>query len=86
MDSGDYGMNPVAMIIINPRKEYWRSRGSNTRPPLLKSATLPTELCRLGVKILECLAKDLRKVFFDKISVKKKKKMIAQLTFPQKYS
>ena len=34
MDSGERGMNPVAMIIINPRKEYWRSHGSNQRPVL----------------------------------------------------
>ena len=37
-------MNPVAMTIINPRKEYWPSRGSIQRPPVLKSATLSTEL------------------------------------------
>ena len=37
-------MNPVAMTVINPRKEYWPSRGSTQRPPVLKSATLPTEL------------------------------------------
>ena len=37
-------MNPVAMTIINPRKEYWPSRESNQRPPVIKSATLPTEL------------------------------------------
>ena len=43
-DSGERGMNPVAMTIINPRKEYWPSRGSNQRLPVLKSATLPTEL------------------------------------------
>ena len=43
-DSGERGMNPVAMNIISPRKEYWPSRGSNQRPPVLKSATLPTEL------------------------------------------
>ena len=44
IDSGERGMNPVAMTIINRRKEYWPSRGSNQRPPILKSATLPTEL------------------------------------------
>ena len=44
MDSGERGMNPVAMTIINPRKEYWQSRGSNQRPPVLKFATLTTEL------------------------------------------
>ena len=25
MDSGERGMNPVAMTIINPWKEYWPS-------------------------------------------------------------
>ena len=34
----------VAMTIINPRKEYWPSQGSNLRPPVLKPATLSTEL------------------------------------------
>ena len=34
----------VAMTIINPRKEYWPSRGSIQRPPVLKSATPPIEL------------------------------------------
>ena len=38
-DSGERGMNPVAMTIINPRKEDWPSMGS----PVLKSATLSTE-------------------------------------------
>ena len=44
MDSGERGMNPLAMTIINPGKEYWPSRGSNQRPPVLNSTTLPTEL------------------------------------------
>ena len=43
-DSGRRGMNPVAMTRINPRKEYWPSRVFNQRPPVLKSARLPTEL------------------------------------------
>ena len=34
----------VAVAIINPRKEYWPSNGSNQRPPVLKSGTLLTEL------------------------------------------
>ena len=42
--SGERGMNPVAMTIINPRKEYWLSRGSNQQPPVLQSAMLPTKL------------------------------------------
>ena len=44
MDSGERGMNPVAMTIINPWKEYWQSRGSNQPPSVLKSGTPPTEL------------------------------------------
>ena len=44
MDSGERGMNPVAMTIINPREDYWPSRGSNQRPPVLKSIDLMTEL------------------------------------------
>ena len=28
-DSGEGGMNPVAMTITKPQKEYWPSRGSN---------------------------------------------------------
>ena len=38
------GKNTVAITIIRHRKEYWPSRGSNQRPPVLKSCTLPTEL------------------------------------------
>ena len=41
--NGESGINPVPMTTINLRKEYWPSRGSNQRPPLLKSATIPTE-------------------------------------------
>ena len=44
MDSGEREMKPVGMTIINPRKEYWTSWGSNQGPPVLKPATLPTEL------------------------------------------
>ena len=43
-ESRERGMNPVAMTVINPRKEFWPSRGSNQRPSVLKTATLPTEL------------------------------------------
>ena len=49
IDSGERGMNPVTSII-NHRKEYWASRGSNERPPVLKSTTLPTELLDLAQK------------------------------------
>ena len=49
MDSGERGMNPVAMTIINPPKEYWPSWESNERPSVLKSATLATELWDLAV-------------------------------------
>ena len=42
--SGERGMNPVAMTMINPWKEYWPSQGSNQQPHVLKSCTLPTQL------------------------------------------
>ena len=44
MDNSERGMNPVALTFINPRKEYWLSRRSNQRLPVLKSWTLSTEL------------------------------------------
>ena len=44
MDSSERGMNPVAMTIIDPQKEYRPGRGSNQQPPVLKSCMLPTEL------------------------------------------
>ena len=40
MDMGERGMNPVTMTIINPRTEYWPSRGSNRQPPILKPCML----------------------------------------------
>ena len=44
MDSGERGMKPVAMTIINPWKECWPSRGLNSRPSILKFCKLPIEL------------------------------------------
>ena len=44
MDSSEREMNSIAMTIINPRKEYWPSPGLNQQPPVLKPATLLTEL------------------------------------------
>ena len=44
MDRGEKGMNPEAVTIVSPRKEYWPSRVSNQQPPVLKSAMLQTEL------------------------------------------
>ena len=38
-------MNPVAMTINNPKKEYCpTSQGLNQQPPVLKSCMLPTDL------------------------------------------
>ena len=42
------GINPVSTTIINPRKKYWLSWGSNQQPPVLKSGTLPTGLWGLA--------------------------------------
>ena len=56
-DSDERGMNPVAMTIINSRKKYWPSLGSNQRPPVLRSATLPTELHVWGSACISSLMK-----------------------------
>ena len=53
MDSSETGMNHVAMTLINPQKEYWLSKGSNQRPPVLKSCSLQTELWDLAKSLLE---------------------------------
>ena len=34
MDSSERGMNPVATIIINPRKVYWPSRSDRKKKSL----------------------------------------------------
>ena len=36
-DCGERGMNPVAMTIINPQKEYWPSSGDRTSDLLFSS-------------------------------------------------
>ena len=51
MDSGERGMNPVAMTIMDPRKEYWPSQGLSQRP-VLKSAMLLSELWASACKEL----------------------------------
>ena len=40
MDSSESGMNPVAIIIINPWKNIGRAVDRNQWPPLLKSYML----------------------------------------------
>ena len=60
MDSDERGMNPVAMSIINSRKEYQPSRGSNQLPCVLKSCTPAIEYglgtsCKTGVLIYKSL-------------------------------
>ena len=56
--------NPVAMTIINPLKEYWPCRGSNQRPPVLKTATLPTDLLGSAGYL-----SNMKVTVFDKIAV-----------------
>ena len=54
MDSGEREMIPVTMTIINPQKEYLMRRGSNQRPPVLKSTMLPIELLGSAqIKVLD---------------------------------
>ena len=43
-NNSEKGMNPVAMTITNPWKEYWLSQESDQRPPVLKSTALLTEV------------------------------------------
>ena len=69
-DSGERGMNPVAMTIINPRKEYWLNRGSNQRPPVLKSAMLPTELWGSAKKVLNIVLAPIPRLIFFCICIK----------------
>ena len=67
MDSGERGMNFVAMTIINPRKEYWPSQGSNQVPPVPKSTMLPTRLWGSAIKKRrKCLSNT--SFFFPKMS------------------
>ena len=44
MDSSERGMNPVAMPVINPQKEYCQRQVSNQQPSVLKCCALSTEL------------------------------------------
>ena len=48
MGNGGRGMNPVAMTIINARKEYWQGQGSIQRPPVLNSIMLLNRLSGLA--------------------------------------
>ena len=62
MGSGDGGMNPVVMIIINLGKNTGRARASNQRPPVLKPCTQPAEVWGSGDfwvsdKLLYCVMK-----------------------------
>ena len=58
----------VPMTIINPWKEYWPSRGSNQRPPVLKSAMLPTEPWGLAGQEVAGLIVDLVNFFLRIVS------------------
>ena len=51
VDTGEKGISPVAMTITNPRKEYWPSWGSNQRPSILKSCTLPNDRLGYGARL-----------------------------------
>ena len=44
MDSGEKGMNPVAVTIIKPWKKYLQNWRFEPRPSVFKSLVLPTEL------------------------------------------
>ena len=67
MDSNEEGMNPVAMTIINPRKDYRPSR-SNLRPPVLNP--LPDDKILDGPKLKQ-IADDILKCI-EKLEMKNK--------------
>ena len=69
----DSEMNPAAMSVINPRKEYWPSQGLNQQSPVLKSALLPPELWCLATKILDW---SYLKVIADNIKISEKLKFV----------
>ena len=48
MASLERGTKPVAMTIINPRKEYLSSLGSNKRTPVLKSSPERYRMSHVG--------------------------------------
>ena len=56
LDSLERRMNPVAMTIISPWKEYWANWRSNQRPPVLKSCMLPMQydIIKIIVKMNVC--------------------------------
>ena len=41
------------MTVTNPHREFWPSRESNQRPPILKSSMVLTELCGFGVETVD---------------------------------
>ena len=55
MDSCEREMTPVTLTIINTRKGYLSSRGSNQQPPVLECYMLLTELRGLDSFFLEDL-------------------------------
>ena len=55
MGRGERGMNPVALIMIYSRKEYWPIRGSKERSPVLKCANdgaMQTRQIKVHLKII----------------------------------
>ena len=64
MGNHESGMSPIGMTIFNPLNEYWQSRGSNQRPCVLKSCTLPTEL-RLGLTFTTLRKKPFFSIFSE---------------------
>ena len=79
-DSGERGMNSIAMTIINPRKKCWPSWGLNKRPPVLKPAKLPTELwdlarfsdtCQSNWYLLIVITKEVNNIAIDSKTISK---------------
>ena len=92
-DSSERGMNPVAMTIINPLKDYWPGRGSNQSnisffhsvfypswklsATLIKFVIVVCKLCQFGRVLNLSLGKGLTLNLSDKIVDWKKLKDFA---------
>ena len=55
MDSGWRRMNPIAMTIINPQKEYRPSRGSNQGPCVHKFFTATDSATRAWLLLINAV-------------------------------
>ena len=78
MDSDEREMNPVALTIINPRKEYWPSRRFERETSLYLVFTLRGVLRGLGIwKTNVNVLRNIKPLPDDKMLDRSKLKQIA---------